>query len=263
MVRGKFGLALAVMGLLAMTVTAQAPPSSNEIEVKNRPLIRDKAPNTPRDKDLQDVWVLRFRFSPPRLITVDVPGRGRKLCWYLLYHVSNPDPKEPHTFHPDFELRTFENQVYADEVLPTVQKAIQQIEDPTGHLNIQNSVTIADHPLPPTKPESTARWVTGVAIWDSVSPDTNAFSIFVTGLSNGYSVDDKDIVRRKTLQLNFRRLGDRTSQDARDIRFVPPEEWVYRATTLKASSSPAKGPNGKPAAPKPSTPSTTTTPSKR
>lgn len=263
MVRGQFGLALVIAGLLAATAAAQAPTSPNEIEVKNRPLIRDKAANTPRDKDLQDVWVLRFRFTnPPRLITVDIPGRGRKLCWYLLYHVSNPDPKEPHTFHPEFELRTFENQVYTDEVLPTAQKAIEQIEDPTGHLHIHNSVTIANQPLPPTKPESTPRWVTGVAIWDNVSPDTNAFSIFVTGLSNGYSVDDKDIVRRKTLRLNFRRLGDRTSQDARDIRFVPPEEWIYRATTLRASVGPAKGPDGKPAAPKPA-PTPMTTPSKR
>lgn len=266
MVRGKFGLTLVVAGLLAATAAAQAPASPNEIEVKNRPLLRDKAPQTPRDKDLQDVWVLRFRFNPPRLITVDIPGRGRKLCWYLLYHVSNPDPKTPHTFRPDFELRTFENRVYADEVLPTAQKAIQQIEDPTGHLNIHNSVTIANQPLPPTKPESSPRWATGVAIWDGVSPDTNAFSIFVTGLSNGYSVDDKEIVRRKTLRLNFRRLGDRTSQDARAIHFMPPEEWLYRATTLKANGPAKKSTNGQAAPAQPAaskSPPPMTTPSKR
>ena len=171
---------------------------------------------------------------------MDIPGRGRRLCWYLLYHVSNPDPKEPHTFHPLFELVTHdgERRASVDQILPTVQKAIQQVEDPTGVLDLQNSVTIENTPLPPTKPESTARYVTGVAIWDDISPETNQFSIFVTGLSNGWSVDDKEVIRRKTLQLNFRRLGDRNNRDARDIQFIQPEMWVYRALTARGPEAP-------------------------
>src|SRR6266436_4238274 len=35
------------------------------------------------------IWVLDFKFYDPRLITVDVPGRGRKICWYLRYQVIN------------------------------------------------------------------------------------------------------------------------------------------------------------------------------
>ena len=56
--------------------------------------------------------------------------------------------------------------------------------------------------------------VTGVAIWDNVDPDTNSFSIYVAGLSNGYAqtdnpigADKEPIIRRKTLQLNFKKLG--------------------------------------------------------
>lgn len=233
---------LALLGTLAATAAAQAPASLNEIEAKPKGHVKDKG----------DIWVLQFRFNPPRLITVDVPGRGRRLCWYLLYRVSNPNPKEAITFRPDFELKTFENKVSHDQVLPTVQRAVQRIEDPTGHLDIKNSVTIEDKPLPPTPPEANPRWVTGVAIWDDVSPDTNQFTIFVTGLSNGWSVDDKDVIRRKTLQLNFRRFGDRTNQDARDIRFVPPEEWVYRAINMKAPAV-GKSPD-KPGTPAPPAP---------
>lgn len=238
---GRFlGLSTLLVAFSAGTAAAQSPASLNEIEAKNKGHVQDRG----------NVWVLRFRFNPPRLITADIPGRGRRLCWYMLYHVSNPDPKEPITVHPEFELKTFENRISYDQILPSVQKAIQQVEDPTGHLDIKNSVTIADHPLPPTKPESTARWVTGVAIWDDVSSETNQFSIFITGLSNGWSVDDKDVIRRKTLQLNFRRLGDRTNQDARDIRFTPPEEWVYRATSMKLPAA-AKDLKPKAAVPQP------------
>jgi len=33
--------------------------------------------------------VLDFRFKAPRLLTVDIPGRGRKICWYMWYQVVN------------------------------------------------------------------------------------------------------------------------------------------------------------------------------
>jgi hypothetical protein len=236
MKRHYYSLGLLVGGLLIISgLRAQTPTNINEIEAKPKANELDKG----------DLWVLKMRFNPPRLITVDIPGTGRRLCWYMLYHVTNPDPKEPHTFIPDFQLVAHDPpKGFHDNVLPTVQKAIQKIEDPTGHLDIKNSVTISNQPLPPTKAEATPKWVTGVAIWNDVSPDTNQFSIFVTGLSNGWSVDDKEIIWRKTLQLNFRRLGDRTNQDARDIRFQPPEAWIYRASTWKM-------PDGQPKDPKP------------
>jgi hypothetical protein len=246
--RGSFVLALALAGEAAPALVAQTAGAPNEIEAKARLNVQDKG----------NVWVLNFRFYPPRLITVDIPGRGRKLCWYMLYHVSNPDTKEPHRFIPDFELVTLDTpkRVAPDQVLPAVQKAVQQIEDPTGHLEILNSVTIAAKPIPPSKPDAVARYVTGVAIWvvgdgkDEVNPATNQFSILVTGLSNGWSVDDKDVIRRKTLRLNFRRLGDRNNSDGRDIRFVD-LEWEYLASNMpQRLAVPPKPPDNKPAEPK-------------
>jgi hypothetical protein len=215
-------------------VLAQGPGGHNEVEVKQLPHIQDK----------EGIWVLDFKFTPPRLITVDIPGRGRRVCWYLLYRVIN-NTKDPHTFIPDFELVTLDKpHVYHDQVLPKVQEAIQRIEDPTGHLDLKNSVTIATEPIPPSKPNAFPHSVNGVAIWDDVSPEATRYSIYVSGLSNGWSVDDKDVVRRKTLQLNFRRLGDKYYQDAREVRFVSPAEWVYRASTLRVPEAPKPAKSG-------------------
>jgi len=181
------------------------------------------------------IWVLDFKFYAPRIITVNIPGRGRKLCLYLKYQAINNTP-DPHVLIPDFELVTLDKPgVYHDQVLPEAQEQIRLIEDPTGYLNLKNSVTIADKPIPGTKPLAKPTVVNGVAIWDNVDPDASRFSIFVSGLSNGWSLaeippDNKQIVRRKTLQLNFKRLGDKYYQHSGEIHFVPPVEWVYRAT---------------------------------
>jgi hypothetical protein len=225
-------LLLALVPALSLAV-AQSVGPYNEREVKPQTNVQDR----------DDIWVLDFRFKDPRIITVDIPGRGKKVVWYLWYQVLNYETatnKEPHTFIPDFELVTHDIPgVYHDQVLPKVQEAIRRVEDPTGYLDIKNSVTITLNPIPLSKRDAVPRPVTGVATWDDINPDANRFSIFVSGLSNGWSIDDNKVVRRKTLQLNFRRIGDRYLMDSREIRFVPPAEWLYRASPLTA-------PGGKP-----------------
>src|SRR5262249_47655539 len=210
-------------------------------------------------KDNSKIWVLEFKFKDPRLITVDVPGRGRKVCWYLWYQVINKT-REPHTFIPDFELVTLDKQtIHPDQVLPKVQEAIAKLEDETGYLNIKNSVTIAAEPIPATKPDAAPKPVTGVAIWDDVNPETTRFSIFVAGLSNGWALTDgpqpgdPPIVRRKTLQLNFKRNADQFYKRSEDIQFMPPWQWIYRGSKLDVPALPKldKGePVKKPAEPK-------------
>jgi hypothetical protein len=194
------------------------------------------------------IWVLDFMFYDPRLITVDIPGRGRRLCWYMKYRIINhAKDHQPHDFIPKFELVTIDKPgVYEDQILPKVQDAIRQIEDPTGYLDIKNSVTISGKPIP-WSTDDIPRPVYGVAIWDDVNPDANRFSIFVSGLSNGWALaevppDNKQVVRKKTLQLNFKRLGDKYLMHEDEIHFVPPAEWIYRAT-------PVTVPNGKQEAP--------------
>lgn len=228
--------AVAAALLLALTFAAcLAVAQSNDRQVRPQINVEDRSDDilAPDSK----VWALNFTFREPRLITVDVPGRGRRICWYLWYQVINRT-QEPRTFVPDFELVTLDKPgVYHDQVLPKVQDAIRQIEDPTGYQDIKNSVTIASQPIPVSKPDAAPAAVTGVAIWDDVNPDSNRYSIFVSGLSNGWSLaevppDNKLVVRRKTLQLNFKRVGDRFYQHSGEIRWVPPAEWMYRASGL-------------------------------
>ncbi|MCS7045303.1 MAG: hypothetical protein NZO58_02995, partial [Gemmataceae bacterium] len=196
------------------------------------------------------VWVLDFRFKDPRLIKVNVPGRGTRICWYMWYQVINRTGA-PRDFNPVFELVTLDPPgVYLDEVLPTVEAEIRKLEDPAGVQDIKNTVTIGLTKIPLSQPADVAypKAVTGVAIWDGSPADAKGvksgvkdlsectqFSIFVRGLSNGTVIVDPPapglppIRRYKTLQLNFERHGERFSVDARDIKFKAPAEWVYRA----------------------------------
>jgi hypothetical protein len=243
--RRGFALALCVaLGLAPGAASAQRL-NPNERAAPQQPNVEDK---DELQKPDSKIWVLDFRFYDPRTITVDIPGRGRKICWYMKYQVIN-NTNEPRFFIPDFVLVTPDKpgHVYHDQVLPKVQEAIRQVEDPTGYLDIKNSVTIASKQISPSKPNAAPHAVTGVAIWDDIDPEANRFTIFVSGLSNGWSLaeippDNKQIVRRKTLQLNFKRLGDRYYQHSGEIRFVPPIEWVYRATnvTVPADLAPVK-----------------------
>lgn len=253
--------ALAVGVAVATAGTAAA--QFNEREAKPAVNVEDRGVINAGDHG--GIWVLDFRFKDPRYITVDIPGRGKTVCLYLWYQVIN-NTGEPRNFVPNFELVTLDRPaVYKDEILPRAQKAIQEVEDPTGHLHILNSVQIADpkQPIPPSKPDAFPRAVTGVAIWTGVDPEATRFSIFVTGLSNGLSFaesqpDGKKVVRRKTLQLNFKRVGSSTFHDSGDIRFEQPVQWLYRATE-PASPPPAKPADKKETGQLPQPTGTTTT----
>lgn len=236
------GLGLLAMLLIFSAVQFAAAINPNERSVKPEANAQDSDDiRSPTSK----VWVLDFKFKDPRLIKVNIPGRGQRVCWYLWYQVINKT-SQPHTFIPDFELVTTDrNSVHHDQILPKVQDAVRQLEDPTDYLKIKNSVTIAAEPIPPSRKDAEPHAVTGVAIWDDVDPDANYYTIFVSGLSNGWAVTDdpdkpgeKTIVRRKTLQLNFRRLGDRYYQKSEEIHFVQPPQWIYRGSSLNAADLP-------------------------
>lgn len=260
--RGPLAVALVAVAVILPTLRSQTT-NPNEIEVKPQRTNLDADDlNGPDSK----VWAMEFKFKPPRLIKVNVPGRGQKLCWYLWYQIVNRTGK-PRIFIPDFEMKTNDtHMVYRDEILPAVEEAVRQVEDPTGYQNIKNSVTISAAPIPPTRPEAAVRPVTGVAVWmdpNETTPlddektraekakmpklaETNAFSIFIAGLSNGWSQTDPlpgektKVVRRKTLQLNFQRIGDSITLKSEQIKFLPQPLWIYRASTLKLPDLPTK-----------------------
>jgi hypothetical protein len=213
--------------VLAGAALAQAPGGGfNVVPAPPRINVQDK----------EDVWVLDFQFKSPRVIPADIPGRGKKTVWYVRYEVWNRTGA-PRYFIPDFEVVS-DTASFHDEVLPSVQDQIRKTEDPTGFYDLKNTVTIAARPILPSKPDANPIYVTGVAIFPDLvekAPDLTKFSIFVTGLSNGWSEDPQThIVKRKTLQLNFRRFADARVQSSEVIRFQPPVEWIYRGTGVKA-----------------------------
>jgi hypothetical protein len=191
--------------------------------------------------DKPDNWTLTFRFKDPRIISCAVPGRNKKvIVWYMLYQVIN-NTGEPRFFVPDIELKTHDYEtVHPDEsfLMPAVKKAIAEIEDPTGKLEYKDSFSISKEPIPVSKKDAYPRAVNGIAIWTDVydrAPKTNRFSIFIAGLSDAWQKDPKtEIIRRKTLQINFQRLGDDIQNDPNAIRWVDNPKWIYRAADVKS-----------------------------
>lgn len=247
----------AVLFVLPLLSLARNP---NEKDIKPAPNAQDSDELYDKEgkpKPGSKLWVLDFKIKPLRSIKVNVPGRGEQDCYYLWYQVINKTA-EAHTFVPDFELVTQDTRkAYRDEILPRVQDAIIQVEDPTGVLDIKNSVTITRDPIPPSRPLALPKAITGVAIWtDKDEPlpddsdeekkrkaalpkfsDSNFFSIFIAGLSNGWAEteavgkDNETIVRRKTLQLKFQRIGDGALRRDEDIKYKD-HEWLYRASSV-------------------------------
>ena len=232
--RRRFGLVflLALIPALSLAL-AQSVGPFNEREIKPGVAVQDT----------DQVWALSFRFKDPRLLTVSVKGRGKKVVWYMWYQVIN-NTKEPRLFMPHFELVTLDkHSLHKDQVLPEAEEAIKRVEDPTGYLDIKNSVSIGQQLIPVSKEDAAPRAITGVAIWDDIfadQPDTKRFSIFVSGLSNGWSKDDRGVYRVKTLQLNFKRLSDRYHLDS-EVKWISPAEWIYRATEIKLPEEKAAG----------------------
>src|SRR5436190_22330170 len=118
MLRPRWALVLVLALVPALSLAlAQTDAPFNEREVNRQSNIQDK----------DDIWILDFKFKDPRLITVDIPGRGRRVVWYLWYQVTN-NTKEPRTFIPDFELVTHDKPgIYHDQVLPKAQEAIRRV----------------------------------------------------------------------------------------------------------------------------------------
>ncbi|HVS38126.1 MAG TPA: sigma-70 family RNA polymerase sigma factor [Gemmataceae bacterium] len=171
----------------------------------------------PAAAEKDDVWTLDFRVKDLRPIAVETPGQGQKLIWYLTYIVTNPTDRE-HTFIPDFELTIDEKEFHHDETpAAPLRDFIEQAEDPAGalgKLNLKTSVTIAADPIPPGKS------ATGVAVWEDLSPALDRCSVYVYGLSNAWAADEKEQVRRKTLELDFKRDGNQ-------MRRWGERKWLY------------------------------------
>lgn len=207
----------------------------------------------------REIYCFEFAFKPLRHVYIDVPrpdGRmQRKLIWYMVYRVRYqggdlrpaadiiagvPIYKRVEKIHypkrrffPMLAIRNqANNKEYIDQILPTAADKIKIREQITAPL--YNSVQITRVSIPYAG-DSAADGVWGVATWADVDPDIDFLSVEVTGLTNAFEQDGEGPeapYRRKVLQLNFYRPGDRIAQTDDLIRFgVPaftnPDEQNY------------------------------------
>lgn len=234
----------AILALFTGTLVvgvAQQPPAQNTATPLgvgfNERVVEKLA--IPEDREA-NIWMLDFHFKDPRAIRTEVPGKGTIITWYLWYQITNTTG-EPRNFNPRFVwLCHDENTVHHDQVLHTVQKEVQKKEDEQNILNIKNSWTISKEPIPVSKEFDNngnriafPLRITGVATWNDINPKSTQFSILVFGLSNGFTKvdgpDGKEIVRVKTLQLNFKRVGDDDNLKAEQVKFIG-YKWIYATT---------------------------------
>ena len=160
----------------------------------------------------EGLWVLEVQYKSLRMIYIDLtdPKTGKQkkeLIWYLAYKVLNrpfegqqddsdkkplnqfdKPPNEKPIFVPEFTLMTADNgvqRIYEDEILPEAQAAIIKRERQT----FRNSVEVVGPipeitPFDATKMEENA--IYGLAMWRGVNPETDYFTVFLSGFSNGY-----------------------------------------------------------------------------
>ncbi|QEH37192.1 hypothetical protein OJF2_57790 [Aquisphaera giovannonii] len=181
----------------------------------------------PRDKE--GIWILSFAYKPLRIQTVEIPGKGRQLVYYLYYKVVNRTGA-PRMFVPQFTMVNEEGKRFDDQVIPEAIPVIRAHNDAT--IDVQGAVNIMGM-IPPSTKKGVDDAVFGVATWQTWDRKADRFSIYVRGLSDGYKeIADpsggKPVVKYKTLRLDFIRRGDEHNVRSEEIEVgSPPYEWVY------------------------------------
>lgn len=229
-------------------------PSVATAQRAERQLMTAPAQATVEERTSQDdFWVLEVTYKPVRMVTVDVtdPKTGetkRETIWYLVYKAVRPpleqrnlgaeqpvnelDPPlvAPPRFVPQFELVTEDEgrqQIYLDQIIPEAQAAINRRERGA----YKNSVEIVG-PIPEESTADEEKALYGVAMWRGVDPETDRFTIYMTGFSNGYKIvpgpDGNNIVLRKTLVQKYWRPGDEFNAREREVRHDGDPQWIYR-----------------------------------
>ncbi len=173
-------------------------------------------------------WELTFKFrTPQRVVASDEKGQ-EKAYWCLLYTAINKD-KVAHKFIPQAVLFTNTGKVIGDGIYPQV---VEAVKDRYRLAKLHNSVEIMGE-LKAGEDEAQD----GVLVFPEVDPQMDRFKIFVTGLSGEFVVrelppkkegeEPKEIVLRKTLQLNFDFPGDTIDLSA-DKVYLREQKWVWR-----------------------------------
>ena len=170
-------------------------------------------------------WELDFEHSmPKRVVVATGPAEAPRAYWYMTYTVTNNTDSEQ-LFLPWFDLLTNDGRVIRNDfnIPRAVFDAIKRRE---GARFLQPAALVGGElRLGPDEAKD------GVAIWPEPTPEMGRFSIFVTGLSGETATikgpDDKPVILRKTLQLNYHVRGDEVYPGEDEVN-ENPRQWVMR-----------------------------------
>jgi hypothetical protein len=200
-----------------------------------------------------DLWALEVSLKPMRMVYVQAvnPRTGTKsseMIWYLVYKIvrhpvvkpaeaadSMPvnvqDPAPPPICVPRATLVIQDRDIHGAVVDSLVPEALPVIVA-RERLDLKTSIQMSG-PLPKmTSADSkheNAEY--GVFMFRGVDPRTTAFSVYLSGFSNGYKIgkdeSGKTLVLRRTILVPYRRFGDQYDQFAKEIRQIGATKWVY------------------------------------
>lgn len=269
-----FGCRLVLLSCLVLSVALSAQAQSNQ-----RGGYVGKVAATVTGDELigqTNLWVLEVDFKKPRMISVEVTDpktreKKQEWIWYMAYRAINrtierrvdstdTDPQNDYDvqpqrplFVPAFTLVTSKGaggatDIVSDSVIPEAEPLIRAREK----RELKNSVTVVRE-IPQLTPVGAPAddIIYGVAMWRGVDPETDFFTVFMSGFSNGYRVikgpDGRPLVERRTIMQEFWRPGDRFDQQEIEIRLKGAPKWLYRpdapkqpAATVKSAQAPTQ-----------------------
>ncbi|MFQ5731479.1 MAG: hypothetical protein ACE5KM_05955 [Planctomycetaceae bacterium] len=243
----------------AAGATAERPPLTNGFEVRldavatNEEIFRQ--PN---------LWVMEVTFKSMRMrwVRLKDPKTGktkRELIWYLVYKAVNR-PLDRRTPKVDTKPRNIEDtpprllfvpeltlvgtdggarKIYPDVIIPAAQADILKRESRYAHQPVlKNTVEITGE-IPAATPENAAKEnaVYGVAMWRGVDPETDFFTVYMSGFSNGYRKQG-GLVYRKVIVQKFQRPGDRFFQTEAEIKRDGDAKWIEWPSDTPAKTAP-------------------------
>lgn len=200
-------LLLAIVGLMPHFAAAQKP-----IGVKGFDYLAVPFASGEERQAQTDLWVFELQFRTLRMMELNLtdPKTGEKkkeLIYYLVYRAVNREIERkedlsdtvpvneydkdpvPDLFIPQITLVTNDNgkrTVVGDSVIPEAQAAIEVRE---RIRNLVNSVTVV-RKIPPAVPldATDPPAIYGVAMFRGVTDETDFFTLFLSGFSNGYKL---------------------------------------------------------------------------
>ncbi len=272
-------LVMVAAGMFASRVSAQPSSDAAKLKFTNGFEVGVDSVATLQEMQQQEnLYVMEVTFKSMRMRWVDVTDaktgkKSRELVWYLVYKaVNRPLPKRQDNsdiapkneedpvplplFIPELTLVTNDNgkqQIYHDTIYPIGQADILRRESRyKGQPTLKNSVQ-ATGPVPPPSPEPKPQQagtpmkvvpekaVYGVAIFRNVDPDTDFFTVYMSGFSNGYRKEN-GMTLRKTIVQKYLRPGDRFFQTESEIKRDGDPKWMYWPDDTPGKISAAKQP---------------------